>query len=140
MRLNREEALAETKEKPVKKPILSQQEIFAIRKEILSVHMESSVEEYIVQIVMATRNPGKYNDKLKNLIEYGASPRASIYLDRGSRALAWLLGRDFVIPSDISQIAHEILRHRIGLSFEAESMNYGADQVIDDILEAVALP
>lgn len=140
LRLNREEALAETKTQIQKKAILSQDEIFAIRKEILSVHMDPSVEEYIVQIVMATRSPGKYNPKLETLIEYGASPRASIYLDRGARAFAWLNNRDFVSPSDVTEIAHEILRHRIGLTFEAESMDYNSDRIIDEILEAVALP
>lgn len=140
LRLNREEALAEAKERPAKKTILTQEDIFSIRREVLNVHMDPSVEEYIVQIVMATRTPGKYNEKLQNLIEYGASPRASIYLDRGSRAHAWLNGKDFVAPSDISSIVHEILRHRIGLTFEAESINYSTDQIIDDILSAVALP
>lgn len=140
LRLNREEFLA--KESPIeeKKALLSQADIFAVRREILNVHMDPSVEEYIVQIIMATRTPGQYNDKLGPLIEYGASPRASIYLDRGSRAMAWLNNKDFVAPSDVTDILHEILRHRIGLTFEAESMGYTTDQIIDEILHSVALP
>jgi MoxR-like ATPase len=140
LRLNREEALDEARALSAKKILLSQEDIFAIRREVLSVHMDASVEEYIVQIIMATRNPGKYNKKLASMIEYGASPRASIFLDRGARALAWLNRKDFVAPSDITQIAHEILRHRIGLSFEAESSSYDSDKIIDEILAEVALP
>jgi MoxR-like ATPase len=140
MRLNREEMRAIDRAEPKEEIMLSQQDIFSIRKEILNVHMDASVEEYIVQLVMATRMPLKYSDKLGPLIEYGASPRASIYLDRAARAMAWLNNKDFVVPSDVTDILHEILRHRIGLSFEAESMGYTSDQIIDEILGAVALP
>lgn len=140
LRLNREEFKAqEETPKPVI-PLLSQEEIFSIRRAILDVHMDESVEEYIVQIIMATRTPGKYNDKLGPLLEYGASPRASIYLDRCARALAWINDKDFVAPRDVTDIAHEILRHRIGLTFEAESMGYSSDQIIDELLNSVALP
>lgn len=140
LRLNREEFKA-LEVKPVENvPLLSQEEIFTIRRSILDVHMDESVEEYIVQLIMATRQPGKYNDKLKPLLEYGASPRASIYLDRCARALAWINDKDFVSPRDVTEIAHEILRHRIGLTFEAESMGYTSDQVIDELLNSVALP
>lgn len=140
LRLNREEALAEDKPSERAQPVLSQADIFAIRKEILHIHMDPSVEEYIVQIILATRTPQKYHDKLASLLAYGASPRATIYLDRASRALAWLNNKDFVAPSDIREVVHEILRHRIGLTFEAESLGYSRDQVVDDIVGAVPLP
>lgn len=140
LRLNREEFSKFDEAGLPKQQILSQADIFAIRKDILNVHMEEAVEEYIIQIIMATRMPDKYNEKLAKLIEYGASPRASIYLDRASRARAWLNNKDFVAPSDIVDIVHEILRHRIGLTFEAESLGYNSDQLIDEILNSVALP
>lgn len=139
LRLNREEfsrAVPEARNKI----LLTQEEIFAIQKEILKVHMDASVEEYIVQLIMATRHPKKYNDKLAPLIEYGASPRASIYLDRASRAMAWLNKKDYVTPSDVTDLLHEIVRHRIGLTFEAESMGITRDQVIDEIIKSVPLP
>jgi MoxR-like ATPase len=139
LRLNREEFRRDMPESK-KKALLSQEEIFAIQKEIQKVHMDPSVEEYIVQLIMATRYPKKYNDKLAPLIEYGASPRASIYLDRASRAMAWLNKKDYVTPSDVVELLHEIVRHRIGLTFEAESMGVTRDQVIDEIIKSVALP
>jgi len=139
MRLNRDE-LKSSDAPREKLSVLTQEEIFQIRRQILDVHMDPSVEEYIVQIIMATRTPGKYNEKLANLLEYGASPRASIFLDRGSRAMAWLNNKDFVAPSDVTEIVNEILRHRLGLTFEALSMGYGRDQIIDMILDSVALP
>jgi MoxR-like ATPase len=140
LRLNREEALAEGRAATSPSPKISQSDIFSIRKEILNIHMDPSVEEYIIQIIMATRTPEKYHEKLAPLLVYGASPRATIYLDRAARALAWLNNKDFVAPSDVREVVHEILRHRIGLTFEAESMGYTRDQVIDDILGSVALP
>lgn len=140
LRLNREEFRSKETVTATKTPLLSQEDIFTIRKSILDVYMDPSVEEYIVQIIMATRQPGKYNDKLAPLLEYGASPRASIYLDRISRALAWLNGKDFVSPADITEVVHEVLRHRIGLSFEAQSAEYTADSIIDEIISAVPLP
>ena len=128
------------KNKPLKNLILSQEDIFAIRKEILNIHMDSSLEDYLIQIIMATRTPKKYSDELALLIEYGASPRASIYLDRCARSIAWLNNRDFVTPSDIQDVVYDILRHRIGLSFYAESKGLKADQIIDKILSLVQQP
>ena len=136
--LSRQEQV--NKNKPLKNLILSQEDIFAIRKEILNIHMDSSLEDYLIQIIMATRTPKKYNDELALLIEYGASPRASIYLDRCARSIAWLNNRDFVTPSDIQDVVYDILRHRIGLSFYAESKGLKADQIIDKILSLVQQP
>ncbi len=140
LRLNREEFLMKEAQACKKQTLLSQSDIFAVRKAIMAVHMDPAIEEYIVQLIMATRTPAKYSDKLEPLIEYGASPRASIFLDRGARAMAWLNNRDFVALSDVTDILHEILRHRIGLTFEAEAQGYTTDRVIDDIQDAVALP
>lgn len=140
LRLNRQEALADEKMQAPVGPKLSQADIFAVRKDILHMHMDATVEEYIVQLICATRTPEKYNPKLSNLISYGASPRGTIYLDRAARAHAWLVNKDFVAPSDVREVIHEVLRHRIGLTFEAESLGIGSDQIIDDILASVALP
>lgn len=137
--LNREEAQTQ---KNLTKPavILSQADIFAMRKAIFDIHMDKSVEEYLIQIIMATRYPEKYDDNLARLLEYGASPRATIYLDRCSRALAWLNNKDYVAPSDIQALAPDILRHRIGLSFEGESTGLRSDNLINKILDVVPLP
>src|SRR5579871_2902844 len=138
--LSREEFLAKETFSGKKELLLSQEDIFSIRHDIMKVHVDPSVEEYIVQIIMATRTPKKYNDKLASLIEYGASPRASIFLDRVSRAKAWLHQKDFVSPSDVTDVIHEILRHRIGLTFEAQAKGFTTDHIIDELLNSVALP
>lgn len=116
---------------------LTQEEIFAARKEILSLHMSEPVEEYLVQLIIATREPGKYSPELANWIDYGASPRGTIALDRCARAHAWLHGRDFVSPDDVQAIAHDVLRHRILISFEAEASGQTPDLIIDQLLKAV---
>jgi MoxR-like ATPase len=117
--------------------ILSQETIRAARREILALHMAPTLDEYIVQLVMASRAPGKYSPALAGWIEYGASPRATIALDRCARALAWLKGRDFVSPEDVQEVSHDILRHRLILSFEAEAKGVTKDQVIDSLLQYV---
>ena len=117
--------------------ILSLEEIKKSRQEVLQIHMAPSVEEYIVQLVLASRNPQNYSEKLASWIEYGASPRATIALDRCSRALAWLRGRDFVSPDDVQEVVHDILRHRLILSFEAEANGITTDHVIDSLLHHV---
>lgn len=130
----------QTQKHLVKNILLSQTNIFEMRKEVIKVHMDQALEDYMIQIVIATRNPQKYGEDLEQLIEYGASPRASIYIDRCSRALAWLNNRDFVTPSDIQNVVYDILRHRIGLSFYAESKGLKADSIIDRILTLVMQP
>ena len=117
--------------------ILSQEEIKSARQEVLQIHMAPAVEEYIVQLVLASRSPHNYSEKLAGLIEYGGSPRATIALDRCTRALAWLKGRDFVSPDDVQEVVHDILRHRLILSFEAEANGVTPDQVIDSLLHHV---
>jgi MoxR-like ATPase len=119
---------------------LSQSEIFAARLEVLDLHLAEPLEEYLVQVVLATRDPARYGDDLADVLQYGASPRATIALDRCSRAHAWLAGRDYVTPEDVQSVAHDILRHRILLSFEAEAAGRSPDQIVDLLLERVGVP
>lgn len=116
---------------------ISQESIFAARTEIMQLYMADAVEEYLVQLVMATRTPANFDAQLADWISYGASPRATIALDRCARAHAWLNKRDFVSPEDIQAVLFDILRHRLILSFEAEAEGITPDQVIQRILEDV---
>jgi len=116
---------------------VSQQSIFAARQQILELFMAEPVERYISQLVAASRNPARYSVELARWIQYGASPRASLAFDRCSRVLAWLDGRDYVSPEDVQQLAQEILRHRILLSYQAEADGIGVDAVIDELLAKV---
>jgi MoxR-like ATPase len=132
--LSRQEALNEptTKVEP-----LTQKSLFDARKQVNEIHMSEAVEEYLVQLILATRNSTAYSGELGQWLDYGASPRATIALDKCSRALAWMEGRDFVTPDDIRAVAHDVLRHRLILSFEAEAGGINANQVIDKLLETV---
>ena len=134
LQLSRQEAQGE--QSSIFDPI-SQEDLFAARKEVLSVHMNESVEEYLVQIILATRNTEAYGGDLANWLDFGASPRATIALDRCSRAVAWLDNRDYVTPDDIRSVAHDVLRHRLILSFEAEAAGIDSNQVIDTLLSTV---
>ena len=134
LQLSREEAQGETTSAF---DSITQEDLFAARKEVLSVHMNEAVEEYLVQIILATRNTEAYGGDLANWLDFGASPRATIALDRCSRALAWLDNRDYVTPDDIRLVAHDVLRHRLILSFEAEAAGIDANQVIDTLLATV---
>lgn len=119
---------------------LSQRTLFEARQQVLNVHTSDALENYIVQLVVATRNPGVYNPALARWLRFGASPRATIALDRCSKAHAWLNGRDYVTPEDVHVIAHDVLRHRILLTFEAEAEGIGSDDFINELLLQVALP
>ena len=99
--------------------------------------MAEPVEEYLVQLVLASRNPAPYNSDLARLVNYGASPRATIALDRCARAHAWLQGRDYVSPEDVQAIAYDVLRHRILLSFEAEAEGVSPDDFIRTLLQLI---
>ena len=118
---------------------ISQDDIFTARKEIHKLHISENVEQYIVALVMATRKPARYESELKNWIEVGSSPRASIALDKCSRAYAWLQGKDFVDPDDVRAVVHAVLRHRLILSYEAAAEGVSTDQVIDEIVRQVAV-
>ena len=119
---------------------MDQQALFAARDQVLAMHMAESLETYLLQIVLATRTPEIYSDTLASWIEYGASPRATIALDRCARAHAWLAGRDFVTPEDIQSLACDVLRHRVLLSYEAEAEGVTPDQFVEEILALVAVP
>jgi MoxR-like ATPase len=119
---------------------LTQAEVMAARLEVLETHLAEPLEEYIVQIVLATRAAGKYGDDLEDVLQYGASPRASIALDRCARASAWLAGRDYVTPEDIQDVAHDILRHRVLISFEAEAAGRTPDEIVDTLLSRIGVP
>ena len=123
------------------RPILTTEEIHSAREVVKSVYLDEKIEKYIVDIVFATRYPEKYNLKdLKALIEFGCSPRASINLALASRAYAFIHRRGYVIPEDIRAVAHDVLRHRIGLSYEAEATNVTSDDLINDIINKVEVP
>jgi MoxR-like ATPase len=136
MRLVRGEERPETTDKPVK---VQQEAVFAARKEIHELHVSENIEHYMVALVMATRKPERYESELKNWIEVGSSPRASIALDKCSRAYAWMQGKDFVDPDDVRSIVHAVLRHRLILSYEAVADGISTDQVVDEIVQQVAV-
>ncbi|MFQ3171268.1 MAG: MoxR-like ATPase [Oleispira sp.] len=134
LRLVRGEAMEQA---PIRGDVVTQADIFAARQETLNLHLSESVEQYIVQLVMATRNPEQYGEDMANWIDYGASPRGSIALERCARAHAWLHNRDFVSPDDVQAIAHDVLRHRILLSFEAEASGMTTNKVINELITRV---
>jgi MoxR-like ATPase len=122
---------------PVPPPQLLQESIFQARQQVLAMHMAEPVERYIVELVIATREPGPYSKELERWLEYGGSPRATIALDRCARAHAWLRGSDFVSPDDVQAVAADVLRHRLILSFEAEANGIDADMAVAALLESV---
>ncbi len=134
LNLVRNEARNEAIEPPA---VVPQASLFQARQEVLNIHMAETVEEYILQLVMATRNPGPYSEELEKWIDFGASPRGTISLDLCARAHAWLKGKDFVSPEDIHEVFHDVLRHRVLLSFEAEAAGVDPDSVLTRILELV---
>jgi MoxR-like ATPase len=119
---------------------ISIEDILASRREVLSLHVSEQLEEYLVQLIVATRKPEKYDASLKNSILFGASPRATIALDKCAKINAWLEGRDFVIPDDVHAVVYDVLRHRIILSFEAQAEGITTDDVITTLLKSVPLP
>ncbi len=137
LRLTRGEALS----KPVSKPTqLTQESIFQARKDILNIHLAESLERYLVELIIATRFPHKYDAQLAEWIEFGASPRATIALDKCARAHAWLSGRDFVGPDDIQAVFHNCMRHRVLCSYEAEAEGMTADKLLSRIIQLVPVP
>jgi MoxR-like ATPase len=116
---------------------VSQADIFAARQGALEVHMAPAVEEYIIQLVIATRDPSLYDAELADWLEYGASPRATIALDRCARANAWIEGRDYVSPDDVQRVVFDCLRHRLIVSFEAEAAGITSDQIIERLIERI---
>jgi MoxR-like ATPase len=137
LRLVRDESKSTTPKK-TSEP-LSQDIIFKAREEIQNVKVSESAEKYIVDLVFATRYPEKYNEELGSWVDFGASPRGTIALDKCARVMAWLNNRDYVQPDDIRAIVHDVLRHRLILSYEANAEGVGPDKVIDEILKVVAV-
>lgn len=136
LRLVRAETAGAAADDPARIP---QQVIFDARKEIDSVTSVDAVESYIVALISATRRPAEFGDRLKDWISIGASPRGSLALDKASRVFAWLQGRDYVTPEDVQAVAHDCLRHRLSLSYEASADGMHADDVIDEIVKQVAV-
>ena len=127
--------------KPEIKPLLSPADIIDTQKIVNQIYIDEKIEKYIVDIVFATRFPAEFGlSELQSIISFGASPRASISLALASRAYAFLRGRGFVIPEDVRAVCHDVLRHRIGLSYEAEANNISSDEIINTILDKVIVP
>ncbi len=137
LRLNREEA-REVEHAATAK--LSQESVFAARQRILGLYMSEEVENYLLHLVMATRDPEPYGHGLGDWLRFGASPRATLALDRCARAHAWLSGRDFVSPEDIQSMAPDVLRHRVLLSYQAEAEGRTAQGFVEELLSLVPVP
>lgn len=116
---------------------ITQSNLFEARQEVLNLHMTDAVEQYIVQLIIATRQPEAYSSELAQLLEYGVSPRATIALDRCARAHAWLAGKDYVSPEDVIAVIHDVMRHRLLISFEAEANGITKDDITDKLLALV---
>ena len=138
--LNRNEAKSGVRDAFAPPELLSVESIMKARQDILRLHLASELEEYIVSLVVATRNPSPLDQSLDGQILYGASPRASMGIDRAARAHAWLNGHDYVGPEDIQAVAPDVLRHRLVLSFEAEADGVDANSVIERLLDSVGVP
>ena len=131
----------EVKNPDITSPVkLAVEDILSARREVLNVHMSEAIEEYLIQLIVATRHPENYDKKLAGQVLYGASPRATIALDRAAKINAWLEGRDFVSPEDIHAVVYEILRHRLILTFEAQAEGVTTDDVISALLRLIPLP
>ena len=140
VRAEQQQAVSDTPAAVDPQPKLSMTALFQAREQALQVDMQESIEAYIVELVHATRTPERYSEKLAKAIAFGASPRASIAMDRCSRVHAWLQGRDYVTPDDVQKVAPQILRHRIGLSFTAEAQGFTAHSVVNQLLLLVSSP
>ena len=138
--LNRDEARAGERDAFAPPELLSEASVMEARQQILTLHLADELEQYIVNVVVATRDPGRVDERLAGQVMYGASPRACMGIDRAARARAWLKGRDYVGPEDIQDVAPDILRHRLVLSFEAEADGVSPNSVIEGLLDGVGVP
>ncbi len=121
-------------------PSISQESIVMAQQQVLNIHMSGAIESYIIELILATRDPSKYDEKLAKWVSFGASPRGTIALDRAARANAWLDGNDFVSPDDILAVVYDVLRHRILLTFEAEVDGITTDDVIASLIKIIPIP
>lgn len=140
LKLARQQAREEISSHTPPEVFLSQAQIFQAQNEVLDMEMVPELETYIVQLILASRDPAKFDPEMAQMISYGGSPRATIGLDRCARAHAWLAGRDFVSPDDIHAMAADVLRHRLLLSYEAEADGVTSDELIQRLLEVVPVP
>ncbi len=138
LKLARQEA--RQREEQANSSPVTREAIFAARDEVLDVYMAENLEQYLIQLVLATRSPGAYGEDLAQWIQYGASPRATIALDRCARAHAWLNDRDFVGPEDVQAVVYDVLRHRLILNYEAEAEGVTTDRVISELITRIAVP
>ena len=126
---------------PVIRPVIGTKEILEARKVVEDVYLDDKIMQYITDIVFATRYPERYQlADLKEMITFGGSPRASINLARASRAYAFIKHRGYVVPEDVRAVAHDVLRHRIGLSYEAEAANLTTETIVSEIINKVQVP
>jgi MoxR-like ATPase len=121
-------------------PVLAAEEIFQLRKVIDGIYMDVKIKRYIVEIVHATRHPADYGLDLGPYVQYGASPRATIFLARGARAQAFLEGRSYVTPQDIKTIGHDVLRHRLSVTYEAEAEDITSENLLQRIFDTLKVP
>ena len=125
----------------IDKGSLRPEDIVKARRVVEEVYMDEKIEKYIIDIIFATREPQEYNlQKLQSMIGYGASPRASISLAKAARSYAFIKRRGYVIPEDVRAVCHDVLRHRIGLTYEAEAENVTTEEIVTDILNNVIVP
>jgi len=138
--LNRDEAKSGERDAFAPPELMPESTVMEARQQILGLHLSEELEKYIVNVVVATRNPGAVKKELDGQVMYGASPRACMGIDRAARAHAWLQGRDYVGPEDIQAVASDVLRHRLVLSFEAEADGVEPDSIINGVLDGVGVP
>ena len=140
LQLARDRATRERSAPPAPVRRITVDEVFAARAEVLSLHMAPAVERYLIELVLASRTPARYDEALARRIDWGASPRGSIALERCARAHAWLAGRDFVTPDDVRAMAPDVLRHRVLPSYEATAEGWDGERLVDALLAQVPLP
>jgi MoxR-like ATPase len=138
--LARQQARDELGEQASAPVLVTQEQVFLAQQGVLNMYMAAGLEDYIVQLVLASREPGSWDEKLSRLVSYGASPRATIAIDRCARARAWLDQRDYVSPDDIHAVVHDVMRHRVLLSYEAEADGVTVDELVDRLLDLVPVP
>ncbi|MEA3641625.1 MAG: MoxR family ATPase [Lamprobacter sp.] len=139
LEIARAEARGQLRQRVSTAPVIRREQVFAARAEVMALHMADNLEEYLVQLVLATRDPSPYDPGLARMVDYGASPRATIALDRCARARAWLRGADYVTPDDCHAVAYDVLRHRVLLSYAAETEGLTTDALVAQLIRRVPM-